>query len=451
MATSTPSGSDSPRQPKIAVVGCGHGALDLVYSTLETECWRKGWTLSDLDLLIICGDFESFRNTADLNCMAAPRKYRKLMDFYKYYSGEATAPVLTLVIGGNHEASNYLFELYHGGWLAHNIYYLGAAGVIRYGPWRIAGLSGIYNASNYHKPHHERLPYENSHIRSIYHVREYNVQRLLQIRSQIDVGLSHDWPTWVELFGDHTSLFAEKPHFLDSAKIDNLGSKPATEVMDHLRPSYWFSGHMHVRFSATVEYKAGMSLRDSVKALPVSDALKSSLPIFESQNNPSSAKAVPNPAGTQSKTEFLGLSKAGTQARLFMELRELELPVRADPDVAQLSTLNDKGKFSLYYDEEWLAIMRAYAATLRVADSETLVVPPAKTKTKKNPSTSLPQHRTWVKENITDKGLLKVPDNFTAHAPFHDPDAPDSFDQPPEYPNQQTARFTELLQIPNKF
>lgn len=29
----------------------------------------------------------------------------------RYYSGEATAPVLTIIIGGNHEASNYMWEL----------------------------------------------------------------------------------------------------------------------------------------------------------------------------------------------------------------------------------------------------------------------------------------------------------------------------------------------------
>jgi hypothetical protein len=75
--------------------------------------------------------------------MSVPRKYRHLGDFHKYYSGRSRAPVLTIVIGGNHEASNYLFELYHRGWLAPDIYYIGAAGVIRYGPWRIAGLSGI--------------------------------------------------------------------------------------------------------------------------------------------------------------------------------------------------------------------------------------------------------------------------------------------------------------------
>ena len=31
--------------------------------------------------------------------------------WYRYYSGEKKAPILTIVIGGNHEASNYMWEL----------------------------------------------------------------------------------------------------------------------------------------------------------------------------------------------------------------------------------------------------------------------------------------------------------------------------------------------------
>jgi hypothetical protein len=57
--------------------------------------------------------------------------------------------VLTVFIGGNHEASNYLWELYHGGWVAPNIYYLGAAGVVNVGGLRVAGLSGIYKREHY--------------------------------------------------------------------------------------------------------------------------------------------------------------------------------------------------------------------------------------------------------------------------------------------------------------
>jgi lariat debranching enzyme len=43
--------------------------------------------------------------------MAVPPKYRHIQTFYKYYSGEKTAPMLTIFIGGNHEASNHLWEL----------------------------------------------------------------------------------------------------------------------------------------------------------------------------------------------------------------------------------------------------------------------------------------------------------------------------------------------------
>ena len=56
---------------------------------------------------------------------------------------------MLLAVGGNHEASNHLWELYHGGWVAPNIYYLGHAGVVNFGGARIAGLSGIFNDRHY--------------------------------------------------------------------------------------------------------------------------------------------------------------------------------------------------------------------------------------------------------------------------------------------------------------
>lgn len=73
--------------------------------------------------------------------MAVPPKYRQMCDFHRYYGGELKAPILTLVIGGNHEASAYMDELRYGGWLAPNIYYLGTAGCVRVGDLRVAGRS----------------------------------------------------------------------------------------------------------------------------------------------------------------------------------------------------------------------------------------------------------------------------------------------------------------------
>lgn len=94
--------------------------------------------------------------------MACPDKYKSMCSFYKYYSGEAIAPVLTIFIGGNHEASNYLQELAYGGWVAPNIYYLGYAGVVEVNGVRIGGLSGIYKGHDYLYGHYEFPPYDES-------------------------------------------------------------------------------------------------------------------------------------------------------------------------------------------------------------------------------------------------------------------------------------------------
>ena len=106
----------------VAVQGCCHGQLDQIYKTIEEEELRTG---IKVDLLLCCGDFQSVRNITDLDSMAVPDKYKEIGAFYKYYSGEVTAPVLTIFIGGNHEASLPLQELFYGGWVAENIYYLG--------------------------------------------------------------------------------------------------------------------------------------------------------------------------------------------------------------------------------------------------------------------------------------------------------------------------------------
>ena len=189
---------------------------------------------------------------ADLNAMAVPRKYRELGDFHEYYAGSRTAPYLTIFIGGNHEASNHLHELYYGGWVAPRIYYLGAANVVRFGPLRIAGLSGIWKGYNYRKAHYERLPYGDDDLRSVYHVRELDVRKLLQVRTQVDVCLSHDWPQGVEWKGDWQGLFRFKKHLEADARKKSLGSPAAKYVLDHLCPPHWFSAHLHCKYSALV-------------------------------------------------------------------------------------------------------------------------------------------------------------------------------------------------------
>lgn len=133
---------------QVAVEGCCHGSLNTIYASLaqyESRHSRK------VDLLLICGDFQALRSVHDFASLAVPRKFQELGTFHEYYSGKRKAPVLTIVIGGNHEASNYMWELYHGGWLAENIYYLGAAGSVIVNGLRIVGASGIYKDRDYHR------------------------------------------------------------------------------------------------------------------------------------------------------------------------------------------------------------------------------------------------------------------------------------------------------------
>jgi lariat debranching enzyme len=130
----------------IAVEGCCHGELDRIYDRIAEHEKKSG---QKIDLLICCGDFQSHRNAGDFHSSSIPKKYQNLGTFPRYYAGEKKAPVLTIFIGGNHEASQPLRELYLGGWVAENIYYLGAAGIVQYGGLRIGGMSGIYKSHDY--------------------------------------------------------------------------------------------------------------------------------------------------------------------------------------------------------------------------------------------------------------------------------------------------------------
>lgn len=104
-----------------------------------------------MDLLLVCGDFQALRNEADMHHLSCPLKHKRLGDFHEYYSGKRVEPVLTVVIGGNHESSAYMKELYHGGWVAPNMYYLGGSGSVLVNGLRVCGASGIYNERHYTK------------------------------------------------------------------------------------------------------------------------------------------------------------------------------------------------------------------------------------------------------------------------------------------------------------
>jgi len=244
------------RKLRIAFEGCCHGELDKIYRQIE---WVEAKTSEKVDLLIICGDFQAVRNAFDLSCLACPPKYRQMGDFQDYYFGRKRAPIPTLFIGGNHEASNHLWELYYGGWVAPNIYYLGQSSVLWFKGLRIGGISGIYYPADYSRPYYETLPYHSSSIRSIYHTRHYEIQKLLALglsphfkatTKPLDIFVSHDWPQSIYYSGNLQKLLRIKPFFKQEIDRHQLGSPPLKDILSSLKPKFWASAHLHVKFVA---------------------------------------------------------------------------------------------------------------------------------------------------------------------------------------------------------
>jgi len=231
----------------IAVQGCCHGELDTIYETIR-DAERRGQPKTDL--LLICGDFECIRDIVDLECVAVPPKYRKLNTFHHYLSGQKVAPVTTIFVGGNHEASNVLQSLYYGGWVAPNIYFMGFAGIIWFRGIRIAGISGIYNSRHYKLGHYESPPYNDNSLRSVYHLRELEIFRMSHVTDEIDIFLSHDWPAGIEEYGDKRKLLQQKRFLADDISKGELGSPPLMSLLNHLQPHFWFAAHLHVKFAA---------------------------------------------------------------------------------------------------------------------------------------------------------------------------------------------------------
>ena len=236
-----------------AVEGCCHGSLDLIYSSIKRIEIRKD---IKVELLIICGDFQAVRNIDDLNSMAVPHKHKHMGDFVDYYSGRKTAPMLTLFVGGNHEASNHLWELFHGGWVAPNMYFLGYSGCVLFAGMRIAGISGIYKKDDFSLPMDPKQAYNSTMLRSAYHTRSVQVDQLLSYKMErIDLFVSHDWPTGITSYGDREGLLKQKPYFKDDIESGRLGNPYLMEILKKLKPKIWLSAHLHCKFSAYVQHE----------------------------------------------------------------------------------------------------------------------------------------------------------------------------------------------------
>ncbi|KAI3620706.1 hypothetical protein CBS9595_002673 [Malassezia furfur] len=347
---------------RIAVEGCSHGELDTIYDQILT---KEKETSQRVDLLLLCGDVQAARNDADLHSLAVPVKYRRLGDFHRYYAGERMAPILTIVIGGNHEASNYLWELYFGGWLAPNIYYLGAAGCVRIGDLVIAGASGIYKVNDYAKGHYERQPYSPGDLRSIYHTRQFEISKL-RFLHRPDIFLSHDWPNTIEQYGEVHDLIRRKPFFRQEIQTSSLGSPPLQSLLMTLHPRYWFSAHLHVRYAAKVLFNGPLPTKvptesylppvaqQAVADEPNPEALVIDDDFDDAAPNDVRQKDLSSTAAEADVTEFLALSKCSSRLDY---LEFIDVTTSHDTELAAIPA-NERPKLPLEFDSRWLAITK---------------------------------------------------------------------------------------------
>ncbi|CAA9989930.1 RNA lariat debranching enzyme, putative [Plasmodium knowlesi strain H] len=232
----------------IAVVGCTHGELNFIYATIEKLEQDNNFKV---DLLICCGDFECVRYGVDNDCLNVPNKYKKEEnDFRDYFTGKKKAKVLTIFIGGNHEAVNVLKQLYYGGWVAPNIYFLGYSNIHNINDFRICSLSGIYKKYNFYKRYNEHYPYDEISKVSSYHIRKYEIEKLKLVKDKVDIVITHDWPNNIEKHGDMNELLRRKFHFQSDIYNNTLGNPHTEFLLNKLKPYFWFSSHLHVKYSA---------------------------------------------------------------------------------------------------------------------------------------------------------------------------------------------------------
>lgn len=311
------------------------------------------------------------------------------MDVSRYYSGEKAAPILTIFIGGNHEASNYLQELPYGGWVAPNIYYLGYAGVISVGDVRIAGLSGIYKAHDYHKGHFEIAPYTDSTVRSVYHIRNLEVFRMKQLSGHLDVCLSHDWPRGIYNHGNGEQLMRFKPFFREEIERNTLGNETCEDLLNFLKPDYWFAAHLHCKFSALVKHEG------------------------------------------EKVTKFLALDKCLPKRR-FLQILDVGGKISSQKDL------------KLSYDLEWLTILHLTNHLLSVKPVSNYMPGPGGSE--RFDFTPTEEEKASVAERFS--GVLSIPENFVPTVtPLNSDTDQRAFNQPSAQINPQTTQFCDTLGI----
>ena len=466
------SGNPSSTSFTVAVQGCCHGELDSIYDALEEYRVEKLDKCKKIDVLLCCGDVQTLRNTDDFHSLNVPPKYKRIGDFHAYYSGQKVAPILTIMIGGNHEASNYLQELHYGGWVAPNIFYLGAAGVINIckktsssnvSSLRIAGISGIYSPQHYKLGRFEVPPYGQSELRSVYHTREVEVKRLESLallnERSIDVFISHDWPRGIYHHGNVTELLKKKPFFGKEVHENSLGSPANEQLLYLLRPRYWFSAHLHVKFAAQVRHEDSDGLDNNNEGLKADKARKTIEQKGTDEYATTEFRAMESNDGicpdttanvqslTDQMTRFLSLDKCLPKRRHIQIMHVEPTTERSADDNPSTEIKNIPW---LEYDLHWLSVLsQTHEWTQRTRSPVDLAN--ENISITKDHVQNLEKSLSVKNKGGSDNFPMTIPLNFSMTVrPFDPSFTRQSFNAPSQFGNPQTDEFLSMMGLSHR-
>lgn len=357
---------DNMTKIRIAVQGCCHGELDTVFQKV-----RQLHSLKPLDLLIILGDFQSIRNKEDMNYISVPLKYRKMGDFHKYYSNDTCKiPVPVIFIGGNHESMKHLMELPYGGYVAPNIYYLGYSNIIWFKGVRIASISGIFKDWVFETPRlswkdvelrqlNNGIEHSKLDIKTLYCVKRIDVLPFYLLNSErgIDIMISHDWPNEIVYYGDIQRLLKYKPYFRKDINNHQLGSPVNWELLCRLKPKWWLSAHLHVKYRATVQHE--LQEKNSLSTKKNENEIDLELSDEDEKFDKTQSENSIRCNCQTSVTNFLALDKCAPR-RQWIDVIEVE------QDKTHISSQEptNGNMLNLYWDEEFIKALK-YVQTNR--------------------------------------------------------------------------------------